>query len=118
MPYVPTPDYTEYKPLKTKAFARLAQRRIELKQLKDDVERELKDLNETLMAELMAADAKSVLFEGFTFGVVESAGQKRLDKALLLKFGVKPETLEKATVLGKPSIYLSVREAKDQGEED
>lgn len=93
----PTPDWTTSRYLVDNGFDELAARRAALKELADQVKREIEELDPQIGAMLATADLKSVRFgyHRFTLGYSTSGG--RLSKERLLEVGVTAEQIERAT---------------------
>lgn len=121
MPFVEVPKYTEFEELKTKAFRDLMEEGIALKEEIEELERELTRVKDWIEIELAAAGVKgSVDYDGYKVCVVDKAGSPRLDRKKLLKLlGPKGvEIMQKATVIGKPSHYVSLTSPKHEEEPD
>ena len=94
---LPTPDWTTSPYLVDNNFETLAARRAELKELKDQIEAEIQELDPQIGAMIATADLKSVRFgyHRFTLGYSTQGG--RLSKERLLEVGVTVEQIERAT---------------------
>lgn len=122
MPFVEVPKYTEFDDLRTnKTFRVLMDTAIELKIEIEALEAELAEVKEDIEVELAAAAVDgSVDYMGYRVCVVDKVGSPRLDRKKLLKLlGPKGvEIMQKATVIGKPSHYVSLTSPKQEEEKN
>src|SRR5215831_6987215 len=105
----PTPEWSTNAYLVENDFQKLAARRAELKELKDQIEAEIKELDPQIGAMMATAELKSVRFgyHRFTLGYARKGGQ--LTKTRLLEAGVTPEQIERGTTpLTIGSAYVRV----------
>jgi hypothetical protein len=93
-------------------FDELISERAACTEMKKQVEAELKILDDKLMKYLADCDQKTVMSGSRRITVVQSPGQSRLDKILLLEAGVSAETLTRCTVQGKAYSFLKVTETE------
>lgn len=110
---VPAWDSSDY--LIVNDFDRLAGRRIELKELRDRIDREISGLNDELGAMLATARMSSVRFGDYRLTLGFSWRGGRLSKTRLLEMGVSSEVLEAATTPKEPGeSYISVTPMKSE----
>lgn len=113
----PTPEWSESEYLIQNQFEQFAQRRVELKMIKDELEKELKDLDLQLSAMLATADMKSVRYGMHRLTLSYSTKGGKLDKTKLLENGVTVAQLEASITPKEPGAsYMTVTEIK--GAED
>ena len=93
----PSPAWSTSPYLVDNEFDKLAARRIELKEQKDAIEREIAELDPQLGALIATADMKSVRFGYYRFTLGYGSSGGRLSKERLLELGVTPEQLAQAT---------------------
>lgn len=93
----PTPEWTESQYLVDNDFQTLAARRAELKELRDQIDKEIDELDPQIGAMIATADMKSVRFGYHRFTLGYSSHGGRLSKEKLLEAGVTPEQIERAT---------------------
>lgn len=93
----PTPDWTTSEYLVENEFEKFAARRVELKEQRDAIDRELEELDPQVGAMIATTGLSSVRFgyHRFTLGYSTSGG--KISKERLLEAGVTPEQLERAT---------------------
>lgn len=122
MPFVEVPKYTEFEELRTnKTFRTLMDEAIDIKQRIEVLESDLMAVKDEIEIELAAAAVDgSVEYKGYRVCVVDKAGSPRLDRKKLLKLlGPKGvEIMQKATIIGKPSHYVSLTAPKQEEEKD
>jgi hypothetical protein len=94
-------------------FEATLHRRILLDQEKKRVEAELKEINEALLVEMLAADKKKVrLWDGMTFEVRSGRSPSKIEATMLLEMGVALETIQAATVEGREYQFVQVNKPK------
>lgn len=120
-PHEPVPEWDTSDYLVRNAFERLAARRCELKEARDAVDKEIRELNLEIGAMLATAKLSSVRFGHYrlTLGFTWRGGQ--ISKARLLEAGVTADQIERATSAREPGeAYVSVtgiwRRRKDGAE--
>lgn len=122
MPFVEVPKYVDFDGLKTnKTFRALMDEAISIKQEIENLELALAEVKEDIEVELVAADVDgSVDYKGYRVCVIDKAGSPRLDRKKLLKLlGPKGvEIMQKATVIGKGSHYVSLTSPKEEKDGD
>lgn len=122
MPFVEVPKYTEFEELRTnKTFRFLMDEAIDIKRRIEELNDELSVVKDNIEVELAAAAVEgSVDYKGYRVCVVDKVGSPRLDRQKLLKLlGPKGvEIMQKATVIGKPSHYVSLTSPKEESNGD
>lgn len=93
----PTPDWTTSEYLKENEFDVLAARRVELKEARDAIDKELLELDPQLGALIATTGLKSVRFGLYRFTLGYSTKGGSLSKERLLEAGVTEQQLERGT---------------------
>lgn len=114
----PSPEWHEFEYLALNDFQKLAERRVVLKQLVDEAEAEIKDLNLDIGAMLQTAGAQTVRYGQHRITLGQSSKGGRLSKERLLELGVPVDTIERATSPKEPgTFYVSVTDIT-KGDQD
>jgi hypothetical protein len=109
-----TPDWTSSPYLVENDFDRLAERRIALKKMHDETEKQIKELNDELGGLLATANMRSVRFRFHRLTLSHSMKGGKISRQSLLEAGVSVEQIEKATSkreVGDP--FVSVTEISE-----
>lgn len=91
-----------------KTFPERVAQQVALTAMKKDIEAKLDSIKEEIEMEMDLNDAREIGVGKFKLAIVEVAGRSTIDKTLLLKEGVEPDVIGRATVTGKGSSYVKV----------
>lgn len=114
----PTPDWMESNYLIDNEFDKLAERRLHLHAVKQELESEVSELDLQIGAMLATADCKSVRYGEHRITLGHSTVGGKLSKERLIEVGVTPAQIEAATSPKKPgNNYIRITDINQRGDD-
>ena len=97
---------------RSKAFDRLIEERISLKEMQKQVETDIKEIDEKLQNYFADSSSKKVQTGNVVAQLCHNPGQSKLSRELLLEKGVAASVIAACTVQGKSYDYILVTAPK------